>query len=87
MTSKKVLLVIVCLAFLASGCGRKQEPALTFAVGGAPGEIEFWEVLIDEFEEQTGIEVNILRQPTDTDQRRQGLVIPLKARKDDPEFF
>jgi multiple sugar transport system substrate-binding protein len=44
-------------------------------------------MLIKEFETASGIKVNILRQPTDTDQRRQGLVIPLKAKKDDPDLF
>ena len=64
-----------------------KEEALTFAVGGAPYEIEFWEVLAREFKEETGITVNLLRQPTDTDQRRQGLVVALQSRQADPDVF
>jgi multiple sugar transport system substrate-binding protein len=56
-------------------------------VGGAPSEIEYWEVLIREFEERSGIPVRLIRQPTDSDQRRQGLVIPLKSQQSDPDVF
>ena len=72
---------------LLGGCGRDRGADVTFAVGGAPFEIEFWEELIAEFEEESGISVDILRQPTDTDLRRQGLVIPLNAGKSDPDVF
>ncbi|RKZ21387.1 ABC transporter substrate-binding protein [bacterium] len=60
---------------------------LTIAVGGAPNELDYWEKLIREFEERTGIKVKLIRQPTDTDQRRQSLIIPLKAKKPDPDVF
>ena len=86
MFRKSCILVISFLTILLVGCGRK-ERVVTFAVGGAPNEIEFWETLVKEFTRQTGIKVNILRQPTDTDQRRQGLVISLKAKKADPDVF
>jgi len=78
--------MISLFMILFAGC-RGTEEAITFAVGGAPNEIEFWETLVKEFTRQTGIKVNILRQPTDTDQRRQGLVISLKSRKADPDVF
>ena len=86
MFRKSYILVISFLTILLVGCRRK-ERVVTFAVGGAPNEIEFWETLVKEFTRQTGIKVNILRQPTDTDQRRQGLVISLKAKKADPDVF
>jgi len=60
---------------------------LTFAVGGASNEVEYWEKVIEEFTDSTRIEVILLRQPTDTDQRRQGLVIPLRSRQRDPDMF
>jgi multiple sugar transport system substrate-binding protein len=60
---------------------------LTFAVGGAPSELDYWERLIREFEASTGIRVELLRQPTDTSLRRQGLSIALLARKSDPDVF
>ena len=84
--NKSFFLIAFCAVCLFINC-QKKEPAITFAVGGAPNEIEFWETLVNNFESQTGIKVNILRQPTDTDQRRQGLVIPLKSRKADPDVF
>ena len=74
------------LIFLVTSCS-KEQPSLTFAVGGAPHEVDYWERLIDRFEKKTDIKVDLIRQPTDTDQRRQGLVIPLKARKKDPDVF
>jgi multiple sugar transport system substrate-binding protein len=77
--------LILCL--LLGGCEPKQDRRLTFAVGGAPAELEFWEELIGEFSRESGIEVELLRQPTDSDQRRQGLVIPLKAGQADPDVF
>jgi multiple sugar transport system substrate-binding protein len=65
----------------------KEESALTFAVGGAPNEVQYWEKVVKEFENKTNIKVKIIRQPTDTDQRRQGLVIPLEAKKKNPDVF
>lgn len=87
MNLKKIFLIIILFCFFNAGCSKKENKFLTFAVGGAPNEIEFWEKLIMEFERQSGITINIIRQPTDTDQRRQGLVIPLKAKKKNPDVF
>ncbi len=87
LRSPSLIFVAFCLITLLAGCSRKDEKVVTFSVGGAPNELEFWEVLITQFEEQTGIKVDILRQPTDTDQRRQGLVISLKSKKSDPDVF
>ena len=87
MNKKKVIFIIICLTFLFIGCIKKGKKAIVFSVGGAPNEIEFWERLIEKFETQKGIGIEILRQPTDTDQRRQGLVIPLNAKKKNPDVF
>lgn len=62
-------------------------PDLTFWVGGAPDEVTYWEILMQEFEKQTGHAVQVIRQPTDSDQRRQGLVISLEARQPNPDVF
>ncbi len=80
------LYIVFVAALLVIGCS-KEQPALTFAVGGAPNEVDYWERLIDRFEKSTSIKVDVMRQPTDTDQRRQGLVIPLKAKQKDPDVF
>ncbi len=78
------LFFVILILFL--GCAKK-ETELIFAVGGAPNEVDYWETLIDEFNLTQQRKVRVLRQPTDTDQRRQSLVIPLKAKKSDPDVF
>jgi multiple sugar transport system substrate-binding protein len=70
----------------ASACGPEKN-AVVFAVGGAPAELAFWEELIEDFERQSGIRVELLRQPTDTAQRRQGLIIALNGRQPNPDAF
>src|SRR3989339_1780270 len=85
---KNIIFLFVCLiAIISAGCGRKDKNIITFSVGGAPNEIAVWEKLAVKFEAQSGIKVNVLRQPTDTDQRRQGLITPLKSREEDPDVF
>jgi multiple sugar transport system substrate-binding protein len=68
------------------GCGPEHNEVV-FAVGGAPAELDVWEDLIEDFERQSGIRIELLRQPTDTDQRRQGLIIALNARQSNPDVF
>ncbi|RMH55869.1 MAG: ABC transporter substrate-binding protein [Candidatus Hydrogenedentota bacterium] len=90
-------LLVLSLVFLSSflpGCGGSSSPSspgknktIAFAVGGAPNEIAFWERLAKEFESRSGIGVRLIRQPTNTDQRRQGLVLALKAHQSDPDVF
>ena len=58
-----------------------------FAVGGAPAELDFWQELIAEFEKRTAIKIDLLRQPTDTDLRKQGLVTSLRSARADPDVF
>jgi multiple sugar transport system substrate-binding protein len=86
MKRSAVWILALCLGLLPTGC-RQREARLTFAVGGAPTELDVWEGLVRRFSEQTGIAVEMLRQPTDSSQRRQGLLIPLKARQADPDVF
>ncbi len=74
--------VVICLC----GCGQPSA-ALSFAVGGAPAELDYWEQLAATFSRQTGIAVRILRKPSNTDQQLQGLVIPLKAHMAEPDVF
>lgn len=83
---KYIKLFSIMLAFAIIGCARSSH-TLTLAVGGAPYEMDYWVSLIKKFEDSTHIKVTILRQPTNTDQRRQGLVTPLRAHKGDPDVF
>jgi multiple sugar transport system substrate-binding protein len=84
---KWILGILAAVLWLAGACGQPQSESVVFAVGGAPSEVAFWEELLQDFERQSGIRADLLRQPADTDQRRQGLVIALNARKPDPDVF
>lgn len=81
-----MLLFCVLSAIIATGCGR-DETAVTFMAGGEPNEIAYWETLIDEFQGESGMEVRLIRQPADSDQRREELVVPLRSGKPDPDVF
>lgn len=87
MFIKRIILFFLCILFFISSCTQKEKKEVTFAFGGTPNEIEFWKVIVKDFEKQSGIKVSILRHPTDTDQRRQGLVVPLQSRRPDPDVF
>lgn len=69
-----------------SGC-HQTKPILTFAVGGAPSELAFWESILQDFQRQTQIEVHMLRQPPDTDQRRQNFLVALESKQSNPDVF
>jgi len=80
--------VFLTLVLLLSACDLSHdERRLTFWVGGAPQEVDYWEVLVDEYERRTGTQVEVIRQPAATEQRKQGLVIALEARQPDPDVF
>lgn len=79
--------VLLALLALIPGCARNEEKTISFAIGGTPYELAYWEELVERFQEQTGIKVVILRQPSGGDPRRQGLVVSLAARNSDPDVF
>jgi multiple sugar transport system substrate-binding protein len=90
MTRSLSLALVATAAFLVSvSCGGSgpRQPELVFAVGGAPNEIAFWEELAAEFEASSGKHVTILRQTSQTDQRRQGLGTSLSAGEPNPDAF
>lgn len=64
----------------------KEEP-LIFAVGGVPAELAEWEKVANDYARATGQAVELLRQPADSDQRRQGLVVSLQASQAEPDLF
>ncbi|MEA3307545.1 MAG: extracellular solute-binding protein, partial [Elusimicrobiota bacterium] len=78
-------LLIIAAFFLSSCSGGK--PELVFSVGGPPTELDFWEELIKDFQGETDIKVRIVRQPIGTDQRRQSILIPMKAKIKNPDIF
>lgn len=78
----------ICLPLLLMvACEKRPVKEVVFAVGGAPSELNFWEKIAEEFTASSGIPVRMLRQPSDTDQQRQSLVIALKAKMTDPDVF
>ena len=79
--------VLIAVIFTACGGGGEKPAPITLMIGGAPAELDYWEEIIGRFTEEMGIEVDLMRQPTDTDQRRQSLVVPLRAGEDDPDVF
>ncbi|NIM98136.1 MAG: extracellular solute-binding protein, partial [candidate division Zixibacteria bacterium] len=81
------LAILLAISVVSFGSCTKKEAAIVFMVGGAPDELEYWGELIREFETGTGFDVRIIRQPTDSDQRRQGLVVALKSKQTDPDVF
>ena len=74
------------LSLLFAGCAREKHD-ISFNVGGAPAEISVWQEVVREFTDTTGIRVKINIQPTDSDLRRQGLVLPLAAKRAEPDVF
>lgn len=83
----KSVFISLCMAWIFSAGCSAEKPAVTFAVGGAPSEIKFWEKLIADFSRESGIMVKMVRQPTDTDVRRQTLVTALRSKQSDPDVF
>jgi len=84
---KKYCAFILFLGLLLLyGCTR-QKTEFTIWIGGAPQELDYWEKLIGEFEEKTGYDLLLVRQPTYSDQRKQGLIISLEAKQPNPDLF
>ena len=77
----------VLLWYLLVGCSGGEREKLTFAVGGAPNELVYWEKVIGAFERQRKIQVEMLRKPSNTEHQRQSLIISLKAGMSDPDVF
>jgi len=84
---KKYIYVFFICSFFLLSCAKKQDDVLTVALGGEPVELDIWEQLIADFRKQKNIKVEFLRQPADTNQRRQQLVVSLNAGKSSPDVF
>ena len=75
------------MAVLFVSCSKQPDNVLSIALGGEPAELDFWEKIIGEFEKRNNITVDFLRQPADTGQRRQQLLVSLSAKKNNPDLF
>jgi len=78
-------IMLFAAVLLLSGC--QQQPRLTFMVGGAPNELAFFEGLLASFTADTGIEVAMIRQSTDSTQRKQGILLALRGHRPDPDVM
>ncbi|MFZ2956669.1 MAG: ABC transporter substrate-binding protein [Candidatus Ozemobacteraceae bacterium] len=56
-------------------------------VGGAPNEIACWEKILTDFTQETGIKIDLIRQTTDSDQRKQGILLALRGKVSDPDVM
>lgn len=79
-----LLFLLGNLPFLI-GCGTPER--LTFMVGGAPNEISCWEKVLADFARETGTQVDLIRQTTDSDQRKQGILLALRGKNADPDVM
>lgn len=79
--------VLLLSLFIFISCNKASKDTVVFSTGGAPAELAVWEEVIKDFTAMTGIKVELNRQPTDSDLRRQGLVVPMKAKKTTPDVF
>lgn len=81
------LLILLCLPMLFA-CGRGDaETDLVFGVGGAPSELAAWEKVVRKFEADSGISVRLLRQPANSQQQLQGLMVAMKSKQQNPDVF
>lgn len=81
-------LLVVLAAVMVAGLSRQRAAGrLSFAIGGTPDELDFWQNLLAEFRRESGIDIELLRQPSDSDLQRQSLVTALQARLPSPDVF
>ncbi len=60
---------------------------ISFMIGGSPREFSWWEKILDRFEAKTGVTVNMVRLPADTDQKKQSMLLALRAEQADPDVL
>ena len=79
--------LLAALVIVACAGETEKRGPITLMIGGAPAELDYWEEVIGAFTRESGIAVDLMRQPTDTDQRRQSLVVPIRAGEKNPDVF
>ena len=85
---KRILINIILIFIIISGLNcESNKKEFTIWIGGSPREIDYWAKLINEFNNETGDNLQLVRQPTYSDQRRQSLVISLEAKQPNPDLF
>lgn len=87
MGSRSLLYIVFFLIIISTFKCSSDKKEFTIWIGGAPQEVDFWQSVVDNFQKQSGYNVNLVRQPTYSDQRRQSLVISLEAQQPNPDVF
>lgn len=82
---KKLLILLFSAGIMWSGCGPSKK--LTLMVGGASNELEHWQKIVQEFSKKTGIQTELIRQTSDSDQRKQSIMVALRGKKSDPDVM
>ncbi len=77
--------VFLSVLLIMTGCATK--PKLTLMVGGASNELDQWGKVVSAFEKKTGIDVTLIRQASDTEQRKQSILVALRGKKSDPDVM
>lgn len=60
---------------------------MTFMVGGAPNELAFFEKILASYTIDTGVPVTLIRQSTDSAQRKQGILLSLRGQQTNPDVM
>ncbi len=81
------LSILLCITMLFACARGDAETELVFAVGGAPSELAAWEKVVRAFEADSGIPVRLLRQPANSQQQLQGLMVAMKSKQRNPDVF
>jgi multiple sugar transport system substrate-binding protein len=83
------ILLLISATFLLPFCFTcsSSQKQFTIWIGGSPEEINFWETIVNEFEDEYHYNLQLVRQPTYSDQRRQSLVLSLEAEQPNPDIF
>jgi multiple sugar transport system substrate-binding protein len=56
-------------------------------VGGAPNELAFFEKILASYTVDTGVPVTLIRQSTDSAQRKQGILLSLRGQQTNPDVM
>jgi trehalose/maltose transport system substrate-binding protein len=81
-----IISFIILILILLSGCSKNQKE-FTIWIGGSPEEVNYWQELVNRFNVRTNSDLQLIRQPTYTDQRKQSLIVSLESKQNDPDLF
>lgn len=78
---------LIFFSLLVFNSCSKRNDDFSIWIGGSPEEVDFWEKVINDFNEKYDYDLILIRQPTYTDQRKQSLIISLEGKQPNPDLF